>query len=556
MRRWSDWRGFIGPEASRAFDATVGLSLAVFAVEASFVYVLQGFLGSLGVVEPDAVRLPDWYPRGFSASILALVVFGFLRAVVFTALDFQTNLLSQLFNERQRRRIVERCLRDPARVSVGRAVADFSDTVTRAGNALGFANTVATRGLCAAFYVALGLAYAPREMALGSALLVLLALPLRLLNRQVHAAGDALSERWAEVSDALVHGIRHNFYLRVYGLVESERAKAADALAGYLANYRRFQAVASWRAYAPMFFGILVIGAVTWVGKTRFDTPGAVLLSFFYIFLRMAQSLSEAVGAAARYQGAARALSDVRAWEDAAPAEAPRPAPAAEPARLALRRSIAEEGVRFRAEGLSFRYQGDAAPVLKGLSFLVGRGDVLLVTGESGSGKSTLLSLLLGLLEPSGGELSVNGVGVLTARDELPAFVGYAGSEPYLVRGTVRENLLYGHPRPDAVGLAEFDDALRRARADGFVAALPDGDRTLLHEAAQLSTGQRQRLAIARMLLRKPRLLVLDEFTSNLDRGTEREVLAELAQSFPAMTTVIVSHRPGAEEFATCHIRL
>ncbi|WP_280791004.1 ABC transporter ATP-binding protein [Blastococcus sp. TF02A_35] len=196
--------------------------------------------------------------------------------------------------------------------------------------------------------------------------------------------------------------------------------------------------------------------------------------------------------------------------------------------------------VRF--EGVGFTYPDGARPALSGVDLTVPAGTTLALVGETGSGKSTLASLVARLNDPTEGRVTVDGVDVrdVTLAD-LARVVGVVAQETYLLHGTIRENLQYA--RPGATE-AEMVDAARRAQVHDLVAALPLGYDTVVGARGhRFSGGEKQRLAIARTLLRDPRILVLDEATSALDNETERAVQVALDEAARGRTTITIAHR-------------
>jgi len=194
--------------------------------------------------------------------------------------------------------------------------------------------------------------------------------------------------------------------------------------------------------------------------------------------------------------------------------------------------------VRF--DHVDFGY-GDAT-VLHDIELTVPAGGSLALVGETGSGKTTLASLVARLHDPTTGAVRIDGVDVrdLTLED-LAATVGVVTQETYLLHATVRDNLL--HAKPDATD-AEIEAACRAARIHDVVEALPQGYDTMVGSRGhRFSGGEKQRLAIARTLLRNPRILVLDEATSALDNETEREVQAALDELAEGRTTITIAHR-------------
>ncbi|HEX6012442.1 MAG TPA: ABC transporter ATP-binding protein [Geminicoccaceae bacterium] len=202
----------------------------------------------------------------------------------------------------------------------------------------------------------------------------------------------------------------------------------------------------------------------------------------------------------------------------------------------------------LRFSGVRFAY-GDK-PVLEGADLVVPAGDIVVLTGASGAGKTTLVDLALGLHRPQAGRILVDGVDL--AEIDLQAWralVGYVLQELVLFHGTVRENLTLGDGSHDA---RDVEEALRLAGADRFVAELPEGLETVVgSKGARLSGGQRQRIALARALLRRPRLLILDEVTSALDPASERAICANVAALRGRTTVLAVTHRPAFLEIAT-----
>jgi ATP-binding cassette subfamily B protein len=190
---------------------------------------------------------------------------------------------------------------------------------------------------------------------------------------------------------------------------------------------------------------------------------------------------------------------------------------------------------------VGFTYDG-SHPVLEDISLRVPAGGSLALVGATGSGKSTLAGMVARLHDPTSGRVMIDGIDL---RDldlaDLAANVGMVTQETYLLHASVRDNLR--HARPEASD-AEIEAAARAARIHDLIVELPDGYDTLVGSRGhRFSGGEQQRLAIARTLLRDPRVLVLDEATSALDNTTEREVQAALDRLAEGRTTITIAHR-------------
>ncbi|QRE75552.1 ABC transporter ATP-binding protein [Methylobacterium aquaticum] len=195
----------------------------------------------------------------------------------------------------------------------------------------------------------------------------------------------------------------------------------------------------------------------------------------------------------------------------------------------------------IRFEGVRFGY-GDGRPVLEGVDLAVRAGETVAFVGPSGAGKTTLCSLVPRFYDVEAGRITIDGHDIrdLTLAS-LRGQIGIVQQDVFLFAGTIRENIAYG--RLDA-GEAEIREAAHRARLDALIAMLPDGLDTVVGErGVKLSGGQKQRLAIARVFLKNPPILILDEATSALDTETEREIQQALAELAEGRTTLVIAHR-------------
>jgi ATP-binding cassette subfamily B protein len=196
--------------------------------------------------------------------------------------------------------------------------------------------------------------------------------------------------------------------------------------------------------------------------------------------------------------------------------------------------------IEFR--NVSFRYPESVSDAVHDINFSIVPGQALAVVGPSGCGKSTLLALVLGFLQPQRGQILLDGLNLssLNLRD-YRQHIGVVTQDIALVTGSIFENVAYGKPGATE---SEVIEALHEAEAWGFVSALPGGLQAMLGEdGIRLSGGQKQRLALARALIRNPRILVLDEATSALDVTLEDRLQKTLRRLMVGRTTFIVSHR-------------
>jgi ATP-binding cassette, subfamily B, bacterial len=206
-----------------------------------------------------------------------------------------------------------------------------------------------------------------------------------------------------------------------------------------------------------------------------------------------------------------------------------------------VRHAITFDQVRFQ--------YGHDVPVLRDVSFTIPAGEMCAIVGASGAGKSTLADLLLRFHDVDSGSIAIDGQDIRELRlEDLRRQVAMVEQTPYFFRASIRENIAYG--RPEAT-LEEIRNCAAAAAIDSFIQSLPNGYETILGERGlTLSVGERQRIALARALLRDPRILILDEPTSALDPASEAAVTGELMNVLRGRTSILITHRMSLAELA------
>jgi thiol reductant ABC exporter CydC subunit len=372
---------------------------------------------------------------------------------------------------------------------------------------------------------------------------LVLAAGLLLAGIGVPAAAGALGRRAAaleaaargELSAEIVEVIAGAQELVVYGRAPDylDRVRAAD---GALDRLARRAALADGIADGLRFVvtGATVAGvlatAVTAHADGHLDSVLIAALALLTLAsFEAVQPLAQATRDLSASTGAGRRVLDLVDHEPAVsdPAQ-PAPPPAA-PVTVAL-------------ENVSVRYEPSGPPVLDGVSLRLEPGCRVALIGPSGAGKSTVVSLLLRFLDPEAGRMSIAGRDARDYRQEdVRRLIAVAAQDSHLFSTSIRENLRLARP---GAGDAEIEAALRRARIWDWVAALPDGLDTLVGEqGCELSGGQRQRLVVARALLAKTPVLVLDEPTAHLDPRTATSLIDDVLDAAGDAAVLLITHR-------------
>lgn len=530
MRRWL---AFVGRRVAGLLALGAGLGALVSTVELAFAAVLQAFLVAIGALPAASAT---WLPP--SAAVGALVAVGLVRSALVWAQVYTQGAAAEELKFTLRMRLVERTLNSRS-ASSSQAMALFAAGAEAAGGFAGSMQALAIQVVSALMLTASLFAVSPKLSLVAGLALAALALPLRLADRRTKVSGAGVAEEWQRASEHVLTGIRNLILLQIYGTQQQEVEKAHASLRSYRKHVLFYYFVSGFKAAAPQAAGLALVAVIATVYRRAVPLSPAALVGFIYLFLRLVQTVATAG------QAVTTALMNwpqVRRWMDGIDQfEAAEPAlPGPRPAR-----------VGWKLSGVRFSY-GPQARLLDGLDLAIEPGSALFITGPSGSGKSTLLLLLLGSLRPESGSLSVSLDGRLVpiaeGRGALLSAVGYVGADTFLVDGTVAENLAYGLGRQPS--REQMLAALERARLT------TDLDRRLTEQGQGLSAGQKQRLALARALLREPAVLVLDEATSNLDLETEERIIDTLANLKGSLTLIAVTHRPSMLRLADKTVRL
>lgn len=420
---------------------------------------------------------------------------------------------------------------------IGRVASAMSNEATRAGKAYLSTAMFLANGLQTLIYVIIAFLVA-WKVALGAILVcAVIGLALHRFVRQARKAGRDQTLRTSDLVAYMTDGLYNVKPLKAMAKQEAFERMLDARIRRLRKTLRRQVNSQEWlKAWQQILF-ILLLGGALW-GALGYGTMSVGELLIVAVVLvqtvnrigRIQRDYQSAVNQEASHLALRRLIDEVEASREAWPGTAaPR----------------FERSCRF--ERVSFGY--DERLVLDEVTLEIPRGSLTVVTGASGAGKTTITDLLLGLQRPSAGrilvdEASLESLDVAAWR----ASIGYVAQELVLFHDSVYANVALGDP---AVDEAQVEEALRAAGAWDFVAALPNGLHTTVGEkGSQLSGGQRQRIALARALVGRPQLLILDEVTSALDPETEQEICRTLAELGGRLTIVAITHRPQMLDIA------
>jgi len=373
------------------------------------------------------------------------------------------------------------------------------------------------------------------QLALMSFVITPLALvPLAAFSRQLKRKGLQSQVRMGQIYDLLHETITGNKIVKAFTMEQFELRKFLKATAGYFRINLKLAWISSLSSPFMEFIGGAVGAFILFIGTKRIAegriSPGdfgAYTMAIFLMFTpikrlsRANNVIQQAAGCYGRIQEVLQSPAQIQDLAGAYP--------------------LPEVKGHVRFENVGFAYD-EARPVLFDVDFEVRPNEMAAIVGLSGAGKTTIINLLSRFYEPTAGRITIDGIDI---RDvtlaSLRSQIGLVTQDIILFNDTVRNNIAYGleHMSEDRI-LA----AARAAECHGFIAELPEGYATSIGERGSLlSSGQRQRLAIARALLKDPPILVLDEATSALDSESERLIQTALGNILKNRTTFVIAHR-------------
>ncbi|MFO7767726.1 MAG: ABC transporter ATP-binding protein [bacterium] len=356
------------------------------------------------------------------------------------------------------------------------------------------------------------------------------------LGRSLFRRTGRLQSEMANLTSILSETLGGIRVVKAFDMESFEVGKFRSAAADYFRKALRLARVSKLNSplnemlAAVVGVGILYVGGMQVLGGAETLTPDE-FLTFLLVLFSMFSPLRETTKAYGRLQSGLAAAERVFSIIDHPPKVIE--APDAEDVED-FREEVRYEGVRF--------FYKEGQPVLRGIDLTIHRGEVVALVGPSGAGKSTLADLLSRFYDPTAGAVLLDGTDLRRITvSSLRRLIGVVTQETVLFNDTIARNIAYGQ---DDYDMAEVEEAARAANAHEFIAAMPEGYETMAGDrGVRMSGGQRQRLAIARAILKNPPILVLDEATSNLDTESEMLVQEAMETLMRERTTLVIAHR-------------
>lgn len=555
------------------FSFLIGLGL-VF-VEYGVSVFLQFFLTKLGM--SHTTHMPPWLVHliqeiSLNQALLLLIALGLVRSLSYFSGEWCAGLVQELASARLRFLVAHRLLFVPTKhqqldaSSVSHYMGEIIPNTARYFfhliNCIVYFTLIMLLSLCMFLLL-------PREAAVSLVGLGMIGFLISVFQRIVRTRSSVLPTHYKTLQRSIERIARNRLFVRISRSEDIEYRGLQHSIHGYFSKSVQAIFFSACSTNLAPFLGILLLTLLIFLSQSVFHSSGVKLLAFLYLFVRFIQQIklfawyyNEAGKLWPRYQQAVqlfwqqtnaeldqgmRPYEELRIWQE------PKILSVSSQNQVPLHKDL--HPPRLEVRDISFRYTEDSKVLFKKLSFVVESGQHIGIVGKSGAGKSTLLALIFGLFAPTKGEILWDSISATTFFEQSSVAVGYVGPEPFTRYGTIRENLCYG--LSDDVSDDAIWRALQQAQLDDTIRGLGGQlDYVLEEDGTGLSAGEKQRLSLARALLRKPTLLVLDEASANLDVETESRLVEVIAGLKGRCTTLIVSHRPMMLKYVDLQLEL
>ena len=532
---------FLDNRTKQLLSSSIIIGVLWFVVESCFIFVLEYFLFSLNLIQNSFLSDTLHLPQNYTVSGLVLLSYGLLRFIVLYLKFYFTGVVNQSFLMEKRGSIFSFTLSHLEKESPSKVLSLFNERLNQAAIAIKYLSMLSSNFVCISFLLIFCMYIAPKELFLSLVLMSIMYLPFRKIGGEVTSSGNGIVNDWNSISHSFYGIIKNNILIQIYGTHELEMKKVSPRLSSYKKHYENFSKIQSLKGAFPMLAGSVVI-AITAIGSQHFFfTKEKLLITFFYIFFRLVQNLSESHSILNEIKLQIPGLQELSKWEQET---------------FTLNKNVSdlnitEEINSLEINSLSFQYIPDSKPLFENLNIKLSLGEVLQIKGESGTGKSSLISLILGNLSPTTGTILLNNK-YQTDRFNFFDQIGYVGPESFLFEDSIKANLLYGNKRE--ISNEEIKLLLKKFGLSNQGESINIDQK--LNDNAQLSTGQRQRLCLARAILRKPKILFLDEATANLDHDNEKLFFQLLKENLNDMIIIYISHKSELLNFEVKTINL
>ncbi|WP_186647698.1 ABC transporter ATP-binding protein [Fluviispira vulneris] len=539
-------------------------SLFLAVIELFVALFLQLFLINLGIID-SSPKILNYSLRNIDIyqAILMLICVGILRFIFQVIVNHSNNFINEYCSSRLRIYSISDFLYNKSKTSndVSEMNYRLSEIFPKTNLFISSFIYLLSMSIQCLFLVILLFLTSWKETIFCMLCLSIIGLICLKVNKLVRTIADLIPIEQLKLNQGIQRISRNLLFINIMKSAYIEYNSLIKNILRYSSKSIKASILNVLNTTIPSFLGIILLVSTIYFSIVQWKTSPLVLVSFIYLLVRFIQSLSSLIN----YYGvintySSQAMTAIKFFKNIAEEDHENlerilknlsffgnekkiklSAPS-ETNKTNCNYSELSDIPSIHFNEVSFTYPETNSTILENIDFSIKPGECVGIIGSSGSGKSTLLMLLLGILKPTKGSIFISNTNPYLFFQNMKVRVGYVGAEPFLVKGTIKENLLYGIKREVndkdimlAVEASSLKELVEKCTLDYYISEDQTG----------LSAGQKQRICLARALLNNPHILLLDEATANLDEKIESEIVTTVEKLKEKTTIIIVSHRQG-----------
>lgn len=379
-----------------------------------------------------------------------------------------------------------------------------------------------------------------------SIVFLILTIPLIFVKKKISVFSNDFQNSLNKVTEKIFKDIRNLNFLRIIGSLKLEKDKIIKKNNITLKPYKKYLLSISFLNQTPQLFGIIIISLIIITNQKYLFIDQAIIVPYLYLVLRCIISFGNIINEYGRILFTKPFVENLVNVIENKESELKN--------EITNNKIVKSDFLNLTVKDLSIGYD---KIIKSNISFNISGGSFTLFSGKSGTGKTALLMTLIGILEKKNGEIFWDELSIDQINfNDFRKYISYCGTDPFLIEGTVIENLEYGLKDP-RFSIQSIKKVLDICDCE-FLKQNNEYDLNfhLLDEGSGLSSGQRQRLSIARALIKEPKIIILDEATVNIDEKTEYQIFKKIRENYKNCTLFAISHRKSLEKFADQKINL